>query len=161
MRVVHALASVAAFVVGFAWNVGVVDAQRKRIKILDAKFIDGRDGFKYFDDTFHTHQPDYARGYRSKFRKGSLVVVLGGMDNKNIWDMSGGWRRFFQVDQSCVAWVTFRYRLRLTAGVDTGESISLVAKVDGKFLGKRLHLRTSTISLERPSPCMLTDPSSP
>ena len=58
-------------------------------KVLNSDFSKDSDGWSYMDDTFRgTQQPDYADGEYDKSEK-AVVVVLGGVDNDDLWDMSG------------------------------------------------------------------------
>ena len=58
-------------------------------KIFNADFNGNTDGFTYMDDQFGTNQPEYARGRPTN---NQLGIWLGGVDDKKINRMSGGWK---------------------------------------------------------------------
>ena len=94
-------------------------------------------GFKYADDTFRdTNQPDYAAGRRVRKRGGYLGIWLGGIDNKEIWDMSGSWSRHIQLPpETRVVCITFTYSLNLASTFGEGDYAEILATFGNQFLG--------------------------
>lgn len=98
-------------------------------------FDGGRDGFAYRDDVFEfTSQPGYARGgYTSTggYDGGGLRVRLGGRDNADITDMSGGWSKSFTLDEAQQVSLTFRYKLTQSSAYEADEYSEVRVALDG------------------------------
>ena len=69
--------------------------------LFESHFEGGTDGFGYIDDAFrNTSEPTFADGTHEPdqgFSGGGLRVILGGINEENIRDMSGGWSRTFNL----------------------------------------------------------------
>jgi hypothetical protein len=107
--------------------------------ILDVHFDSGADGFVYQDDAFRgTAQPTYASGGRlatGGVSGGALGVSLGGIDDNDITNMSGGWRIGFNLASAGPVSVSFAYKLTQTAEYESDERSQVLAAVDGAPLG--------------------------
>ncbi|MEM8571258.1 MAG: CAP domain-containing protein [Pseudomonadota bacterium] len=105
----------------------------------DWDFDDGKNRFSYSDDLFGDgNSGKYARGkYREdKGEDGALKIRLGGKDDADISDMSGGWTKSFEVDEAGTAEVTIRYKMTASGGLDSGEYGELRLAFDGQTYGK-------------------------
>jgi hypothetical protein len=107
--------------------------------IFEANFNSGQDSFGYSDNTFRgTNQPNYASGSRiasGGFSGGALSVVLGGVNNNTITNMSGGWTRSFTLTQPTAVVLSFRYNLTQDASYESNEYSQALASVDGVLRG--------------------------
>lgn len=106
--------------------------------LFESHFDSGVDGFRYIDDTFGTNQPGYARGQfirNGGFNGGGVRVLLGGRNNVEILDMSGGWQRSFTLATAHRVVVSFRYQLIQAAGYENDEFSQALFSVDGRFIG--------------------------
>ncbi|WP_198295061.1 Ig-like domain-containing protein [endosymbiont of Ridgeia piscesae] len=107
--------------------------------LLEARFDSGNDGFVYQDDSFRgTSQPVYAAGVwqpAGGTSGGALEVILGGMDNATIQDMSGGWQRSFSLDVPTELILSFRYKLSQSPFYAGNELVQLMLNLDGELVG--------------------------
>jgi hypothetical protein len=108
--------------------------------LLGASFDVGVDGFVYADDAFRgTTQPAYASGVRvtsGGFTGGALRVRLGGVDDADINNMSGGWRRSFNILNAPTAvTLTFRINVTQTANYESNERSEGLVSIDGRLVG--------------------------
>ena len=103
--------------------------------VLTADFGTGNDGFTYRDDTFrNTNKPTYASGIRlptGGFSGGGLRVRLGGVDEADITNMSGGWQRALNLPEKARVQVTFRYKLTAPPNLEPDEYGQVLFSVDG------------------------------
>jgi len=116
--------------------------QQNRIPIVDADFDAGTDGFQFFRDTFQgpqqPGQPAFSSGeFRPTdgFSGGALGITLGGLDNSDVLNMSGGWRQSFTLSEATDVEVTFRYRLTQTSEYESDEFSEVLVNVRGGSLG--------------------------
>ncbi|MBO0800682.1 MAG: hypothetical protein J2P31_17830, partial [Blastocatellia bacterium] len=103
--------------------------------LFSATFDALPDGFMFVADAFGTDQPRYSSGNivdESGFGGRGLRVVVGGVDNKNILDMSGGWRRSFYLSQPQSMSVTFDFRMTQTPDYDSDESSQALVRWDNQ-----------------------------
>jgi hypothetical protein len=107
--------------------------------IFSANFNAGTQSFAYLDNTFRgTTQGSYASGSRitsGGFTGGALRVLLGGVNNNTISNMSGGWRRTFTLEAAASLVLSFRYNLTQTAEYESDEFSQALASVDGVLYG--------------------------
>ena len=107
--------------------------------LLESHFDSGPDGFGYADDTFrNTTEPAYADGSHEPaqgFTGGGLRVTLGGLNEDNIRDMSGGWSRSFTLDTAGEVTVSLRYNLTLSADYDSDELSQVLLAMNGTLVG--------------------------
>ena len=108
---------------------------------IDADFDSHNDSFTYNDDTFRsTAQPGYASGAWLSiggFTGGALQVVVGGIDDTSVLNMSGGWQRSFQLTDPADVTITLRYKLTQTADYESDELSQALLSVDGILLGEQ------------------------
>jgi hypothetical protein len=121
------------------FTVTVFSRERPSIIILEAHFDDNKDGFSYIDDPFrNTNEPAYADGaltLTAGSKGGSLRVTLGDTDNEDILGMSGGWQRFFTLDNSTEAVLSFRYKLTQWSEYEPDELSQVLVSVNGNLYG--------------------------
>ena len=86
-----------------------------------------------------TNQPSYASGSRVSSGgyngSGGLQVLVGGINEIDVTNMSGAWRRSFTLAQAKDIEVSFRYRLDVDAGYDADELSQALFAVDGTLIG--------------------------
>jgi hypothetical protein len=97
-------------------------------------------GFAFVDDTFRgTAQPGFASGQRVTTGGNpgaALQVVLGGINNNTINNMSGGWRITFNLAQAALVGVTFDYNLTQSPNYESDELSQVLVSVDGALKGE-------------------------
>lgn len=107
--------------------------------VLVADFDSGSESFSYQDDTFRgTSQGYYASGNQSNYggySGGRLEVQLGDMNGNDIYGMSGGWQRTFNVPTTGDATLTFYYELDIDSEYEGDEYSQVLAAVDGTLYG--------------------------
>ncbi len=100
----------------------------------------GTDGFAYQDDVFlSTNQPAYADGsvdLAGGFVGGGLRLDLGGLDNADILNMSGGWPRSFTLSEAATVTVSFRYLLTQASDYESDELSQMLVAIDGQLRGQ-------------------------
>jgi hypothetical protein len=105
--------------------------------ILESHFDTGSDGFSYVDDAFRaTRQPGYATGARlatGGFSGGGLSVTLGGLDDADILNMSGGWRRGFTLPAQQRVTASLRIRLDQSANYESDETSQALLAIDNRL----------------------------
>jgi len=95
------------------------------------------DGFKFVADAFGTNQPAYATGSRadqSGFGGGGLRVVVGGVDNKDVLNMSGGWRRSFSLSSPQNVSVSFDFKMSQTPDYESDQFSETLARFDNQVI---------------------------
>jgi hypothetical protein len=105
--------------------------------IFAATFDALPDGFKFFADTFGTNQPSYAAGNivdQSGFGGRGLRVVVGGVDNKEVRNMSGGWRRSFHLNSPQSMSVTFDFKMTQTPDYESDEFSETLVRWDNQAI---------------------------
>jgi hypothetical protein len=107
--------------------------------ILEARFNTTTDGFVYQDDAFRgTTQPAYASGARvasGGVSGGALRVAVGGVDDADVLNMSGGWSVTFTLAEAQAVALSFAYKLTQTAHYEADERSEMLATLDGTLLG--------------------------
>jgi len=108
--------------------------------ILDANFDTDAEGFTYLDDPFRSSsQPGYASGSwlaSEGFSGGALQVTLGGIDNDDIFDMSGGWQRSFTLSVPTEVDLSFLYNLTQAPDYESDEVSQVLISIDGVLYGQ-------------------------
>lgn len=108
---------------------------------FSSHFDSDRDGFAYRDDTFrNTNQPFYARSsYTANqgFTGGGLKILIGGRDNKDITEMSGGWERTFNLATAEDVTLSLRYKLSQSKDYETDEISEALVSIDGNLIGRQ------------------------
>lgn len=106
--------------------------------LFSATFDTDAQGFVYVDDAFGTTQPAYASGDflpTGGFTGGRLRVVLGGLDNTTVLNMSGGWRRTFSLTAPQRVVLSFRYLMVQAANYEPDESSQVLVTIDNRRVG--------------------------
>ncbi|MCP4304379.1 MAG: hypothetical protein GY788_05775, partial [bacterium] len=109
-------------------------------EVHSATFDTDSEGFAYADDAFlSTSQPAYADGAwdaAAGFSGGGLRVTLGGIDDIEVLDMSGGWSKNFTATTDSTASLTLRYRLDASdpATFEPDEYAEALVGVDGTIV---------------------------
>ena len=118
-----------------------LNVQAAETVIFDVDFDIDADGFVYIDDAFrNTAQPGYANGTRLStggFSGGALQVVVGGIDDTTVLNMSGGWQRGFQLADPADVSISLRYKLTQAADYESDELSQALLRVDGNLLGEQ------------------------
>ncbi|MCP3935502.1 MAG: hypothetical protein GY708_09045, partial [Actinomycetia bacterium] len=108
--------------------------------ILSASFDTDAEGFSYLDDAFNgTAQPAYASGAYDPaggFAGGGLRVDLGGVNDDDINDMSGGWQQTFNLASPTETTLSFRYNMTLNENYEANEFSQVLLTVDGTLVGQ-------------------------
>ena len=102
--------------------------------ILHATFDDDNGGFSYVDDAFDTSQPVYADGVWDSVNGlvgGVLQVSLGGIDNQQIADMSGGWQRTFTLTEPTEVSGSFWVKVTQSPHYEATEFTEALLSLDG------------------------------
>jgi photosystem II stability/assembly factor-like uncharacterized protein len=103
--------------------------------LFASKFDTLPDGFKFFADAFGTNQPAYASGSRvseSGFGGAGLRAVVGGVDDNEVLNMSGGWRRSFYLGSPQSVSVSFDFKMTQTPDYETDEFSETVVRFDNQ-----------------------------
>jgi hypothetical protein len=108
--------------------------------VFTANFNSTADSFTYADNTFRgATQSSYASGVRQPNggvgNTGNLQVALGGINNDDIFGMSGGWGRTFSLTTASSAAVTFSYNMTQTAEYESDELSDVLVAIDGTLVG--------------------------
>ena len=107
--------------------------------LIDADFESGTEGFSYQDNTFRdTSAGAYASGTRvtSGGNGGAaLRVILGGVDNADIFGMSGGWQISFSLSTAAQTTLEFDYKLTINANYESDEYGEVLVTVDSQQPG--------------------------
>ncbi|WP_299617922.1 Calx-beta domain-containing protein [Pelagibius sp.] len=101
------------------------------ITLIDESFDGTGDtgGFSYQDGSFGGADPQsYADG---AWADGALRIDMGGIDNSNVTDMSGGWTRDFTLDAESEITLSFLYELAQSNGYESDEVSQLLVSIDG------------------------------
>jgi Ca-dependent carbohydrate-binding module xylan-binding/K319L-like, PKD domain len=108
--------------------------------ILEAHFDNNEDGFSYVDDSFrNTSQPSYADGTwiaSGGFIGGALQVTLGGINDADILDMSGGWQQDFTLSIPTEVVLSFRYKLTQASDYEYDELSQVLMSVNHILYGE-------------------------
>ncbi|HKX29720.1 MAG TPA: RTX toxin [Blastocatellia bacterium] len=95
------------------------------------------DGFRYLDDAFETNQPGYAAGDftgQSGFGGGGLRIVVGDVDDTEVLDMSGGWRRTFYLTSPQAVSLSFDFKMTQTPEYESDQFSETLVRVDGRSI---------------------------
>ena len=87
------------------------------------------DGFTFVAGAFGgTTNPAYTRGAASG---SDITVLLGGSDNADIFDMSGGWQRSFTLDGEMEVTLSFLYTLTQDSNYESDEFSQVLYSLNG------------------------------
>lgn len=107
--------------------------------LIDEDFNAGTGTFAYSDDTFRgTSAPTYADGIRvasGGFTGGALQVSLGDADDVDVFGLSGGWQKVFNLASSGNVTLSFRYNLTIAEFYEADEFSEVLVSVDGTLYG--------------------------
>jgi hypothetical protein len=108
-------------------------------QLLDAHFDADEEGFFYLDDTFRgTSEPIYVDGtyeVNGGLSGGGLRVALGGIDNAEIFGMSGGWRFDLDLPAPTELTLSFAYNMTASGSYESDEFSQVLLSVDGILVG--------------------------
>lgn len=108
--------------------------------LFEAHFDVGNDSFTYLDDAFRaSRQPTYASGTRvatGGFSGGGLTVVLGGLNNDDILNMSGGWRRAFSLATQRRVTASLRVKVNQSPHYESDELSQALLSIDGRLVSQ-------------------------
>jgi hypothetical protein len=93
------------------------------------------DGFRFIADAFGTNQPAYAAGSfvdQGGVGGGGLRVVVGGVDDAAVADMSGGWRRSFYLGSPQAVSLRFDFNMTQTAEYESDEFSETLVRIDNE-----------------------------
>ncbi len=103
--------------------------------LIQAGFDNGADGFSYQDDSFRgTSAPAYADGSWNP-TEAALQIDLGGIDKSDIFGMSGGWQRDFELGGLSEVTLSFRYNLTQSPFYEDNELSQILISLDGVLIG--------------------------
>ena len=106
--------------------------------LFESDFDNDNGGLVYVDDAFRgTSEPRYADGRRLPAggnSGGGLQVRLGGLDNADIFGMSGGWKLDFVLKSAQEVTVTFLFNLIQTSAYEANEFSEALLAVDGNLV---------------------------
>ena len=109
--------------------------------LFESHFDSDSEGFVYIDDAFrNTNQAVYAQGNFTAsggFNGGGLRVVIGGRDNADIVNISGGWERSFTLDNPVTVTLSFRYRLSQARDYEPDEISEALVSIDDELISQQ------------------------
>ena len=107
--------------------------------LIDTGFDTDASGFTYQDDAFRgTSEAAYADGAWGAGEGetgGGLRVDVGGIDNADIFGMSGGFQTTFNVAAGATGTLSFRYNMTQAPDYENDESSQVLVNVDGTLYG--------------------------
>ena len=107
--------------------------------LINENFNDDTGGFVFQDDIFRgTGEPDYADGQRVETggeQEGVLLVELGGGDDTDITDMSGGWVQQFELTETASVKLCFRFNMTQAPDYEADEFSEVLVSLDGALQG--------------------------
>jgi hypothetical protein len=107
--------------------------------LINATFSTDEEGFVYFDDLFRgTSEPNFASGSRvagSGYSGAGLSTQVGGVNNNNVTDMSGGWQIDFNLGSITSVTLSFHYELTMASQYESDEYVQALMSIDGTLYG--------------------------
>ena len=107
--------------------------------LINKNFNDTTGGFVFQDDIFRgTNEPDYADGQRVETggeQDGVLQVELGGEDNADITDMSGGWVQTFELTETAAVKLCFRFNMTQASDYEADEFSEVLVSLNNVLQG--------------------------
>ncbi|MEM6630148.1 MAG: discoidin domain-containing protein [Bacteroidota bacterium] len=140
LAVVVGLWSLMAFSPSVEQELPVADCGSNAVPttLINTGFSSGASGLSYLDDAFFgTNQPNYADGgWANTYGRsgGGLRVILGGLDEATITNMSGGWEYTFSLAEDAEVNLNFWYNLILAANYESDEYADAYVSIDGSVL---------------------------
>ena len=111
--------------------------------IFSSTFDAGEDGFTFVKDAFGTNQPNYVSGgfvNPGGFAGGGLRVLVGGIDDATILNMSGGWRRSFNLSTSQLITLSFDFNMTQNPDYENDEFSDMLFQIDGQPAAIQAHI---------------------
>src|SRR5262249_89287 len=111
--------------------------------VFSSTFDAGEDGFTFVKDAFGTNQPNYVTGAfvnTSGFSGGGLGVVVGGGGNATTLDMSGGWRRSFNLSSAQLMTLSFDFNITQAPDYKNDEFIDMLSQIDDQPAAVQAHI---------------------
>jgi hypothetical protein len=107
--------------------------------IVDAKFTGGSlDGFSYRDGTFRgtSNSSQYANGgtQTTADNRDVVFVRLGGIDDNDVYGISGGWSRSFLVAYPSNVTISIVFQLTVTRAFEYNEVSEVLCSLDGQII---------------------------
>ena len=125
---------------------------------LEEHFAVEDGGFIYSDDSFRgTSEPAYASGpfdVTGGKTDGGLGIRTGGIDDDDIFGMSGGWAKSFTLNTTDVE-LSFVVRTQIASAYEADEYIEALVRVDGLLA---CHLTTTSIGRSEVATWIPTSP---
>ncbi len=107
--------------------------------LFSANFDQDTDGFVFRDDVFrNTAASFYSSGFllpNQGLQGGGLSVFLGSRDNTDVFGMSGGWARSFDLQAAASVSVTLRVNLAQASDYEPDEFSEALLSIDGVLAG--------------------------
>ncbi len=117
----------------------IVDAQNgtgtnEDTVLIDEDFENGTGSFIFVDDPFGTFNPFDSRGELAQLpgETQRALITLGGIDNADIFGMSGGWSTTFNLPSPATVRITFDFRLIQSPYYENDEFSEARISVDGQ-----------------------------
>lgn len=103
--------------------------------IIGADFNSSSNGFSYKDDAFrNTNNPYYATGCHDVI---ALKVGLGNMNDYDIFKISGGWYKYFNLYEPANVTLSFYYYMRMSSEYECDEYSEVLSSIDGTLYSDR------------------------
>jgi uncharacterized repeat protein (TIGR01451 family) len=107
--------------------------------VFESHFDTGSGGFFYLDNTFRaTRQATYASGTwlpTGGFSGAGLRVALGGLNDNDVLNMSGGWRHPFRLNAQRRLTLSLRVKLDQAANYGNDAISQALLSLDGRLIG--------------------------
>ncbi len=121
----------------FSW---VVETSTSNAAIVNATFDTDPDGFTYLDDAYrNTNAPAYASGTylpTGGLTGGGLQVLLGSIDDADIFGMSGAWQISFTLNTPQTLMLTMQYNMTQQPNYETNEFSQVLVSVNDNLVGQ-------------------------
>ena len=108
------------------------------VAVFESDFDTAREQFGYADSAFGSSPSPYAGGQRIDVggsQGGVLSLLLGGVDDRDILNTSGGWQRSFTLDEGASVKLTFSYKLTQAANFESDEFSDVLVAINGDLVG--------------------------
>lgn len=107
------------------------------IELFIATFRNSTEGFTYRDNVFsNATQNGYSFGRHKTTNGGDLIIQLGGVNNRAVKDMSGGWIKDFTLPNLSNVVIDVRYSMNVSSAYEFDEYNQVLCSVDGRLFGR-------------------------